>query len=82
MLYDYATNPTDAFAFKYDDKSSTVSLKETPFVAAPEIRRSVETFVTRMRSIPAFIANHTIETFNQRDDDVDVDDDGVDAMDA
>jgi hypothetical protein len=35
-----------------------------------------------MRSIPAFIANHTIETFNQRDDDVDVDDDGVDAMDA
>ena len=82
LTSDYATNPTDAFAFKYDDKSSTVSLKETPFVAAPEIRRSVETFVTRMRSIPAFIANHTIETFNQRDDDVDVDDDGVDAMDA
>jgi mitotic spindle assembly checkpoint protein MAD1 len=80
LTSDYATNPTDAFAFKYDDKSSTVSLKETPFVAAPEIRRSVETFVTRMRSIPAFIANHTIETFNQRDEDDD--DDGVDAMDA
>ena len=65
---DYAAKPTDSFAFQYDEKAEAVTMKSTPFVETPEQKRSVETFVARLGSIPAFVANHTIEAFNQSDD--------------
>lgn len=65
---DYAAKPTDSFAFQYDEKAEAVSIKSTPFIETPEQKRSVETFVARLGSIPAFVANHTIEAFNQSDD--------------
>ena len=65
---DYAAKPTDSFAFQYDEKAEAVTIKSTPFIETPEQKRSVETFVARLGSIPAFVANHTIEAFNQSDD--------------
>ena len=65
---DYAAKPTDSFAFQYDEKAEAVTIKSTPFIETPEQKRSVETFVSRLGSIPAFVANHTIEAFNQSDD--------------
>lgn len=65
---DYAAKPTDSFAFQYDEKAEAVTMKSTPFIETPEQKRSVETFVARLGSIPAFVANHTIEAFNQSDD--------------
>ncbi|OUS42639.1 putative mitotic checkpoint protein [Ostreococcus tauri] len=72
LLSDYAEKPTDAFVFTYNEKTIAVSLKSNAFVEAPDIKRSVDTFVTRLNSIPALVANHTIDTFNRVDADVDI----------
>ena len=68
LVSDYAEKPTDAFAFKFDEKASAVSLKSNAFVESPEVKRSVDTFITRLNSVPAFVANHTIDLFNRSDD--------------
>ena len=67
LLSDFAVKPTDTFAFKYDEKASTVTLKPTTFVDTPEVKRSAETFIDRLECIPAFVANHTLEAFNNSD---------------
>jgi len=67
LLSDFAVKPTDTFAFKYDEKASAVTLKPTAFVDTPEMKRSAETFIERLECIPAFVANHTLEAFNNSD---------------
>jgi len=67
LLSDFAVKPTDTVAFKYDEKASAVTLKPTAFVDTPEMKRSVETFIERLECIPAFVANHTLEAFNNSD---------------
>lgn len=68
LVSDYAEKPTDAFAFKFDEKVSVVTLKPNAFVDSPDVKRSVDTFITRLNSVPAFVANHTIDLFNRSDD--------------
>ena len=67
LLSDFAVKPTDTFAFEYDEKASAVTLKPTAFVDTPEMKRSAETFIERLECIPAFVANHTLEAFNNSD---------------
>jgi len=68
LTSDYAAKSNDTFIFKFDDKASEVSLVPSPFVQVSDIKRSVETFVERCKSIPAFIGNHTVEMFNKHND--------------
>ena len=68
LTSDYAVKSDDTFIFKFDDKASEVSLVPSPFVQVSDIKRSVETFVERCKSIPAFIGNHTVEMFNKHND--------------
>lgn len=43
-----------------------VELLPTPYAETPEVKLMVDTFVGRCRSVPAFVANLTMELFNKQ----------------
>ena len=43
-----------------------VDLLPTPYAETPEVKLMVDTFVGRCRSVPAFVANLTMELFNKQ----------------
>ena len=66
LLSDFAVKPTDTFAFKYAEKASTRGAETNHLRRSPEVKRSAETFIDRLECIPAFVANHTLEAFQQQ----------------
>ena len=43
----------------------SVAILETPFFETERVRRMAETFVGKCGSVPAFLANLTMELFNE-----------------
>jgi mitotic spindle assembly checkpoint protein MAD1 len=71
----FAANDEDALTFALEpgkvgatggDVPGRVTLLPTPYSESAEVKLGVETFVTRFRSVPGFVANLTMELFNRQ----------------
>ena len=71
----FAANDEDALTFALEpgkvgatgvDVPGRVTLSPTPYSESAEVKLGAETFVTRFRSVPGFVANLTMELFNRQ----------------
>ncbi|XP_073028375.1 mitotic spindle checkpoint protein MAD1 isoform X1 [Primulina eburnea] len=60
----YAMSDEEKLEFEYE--SGNTKLIVNAYTRQPEISRQVEIFIRKMNSIPAFISNLTVESFNKR----------------
>lgn len=60
----YAMTDEEKLEFEYE--SGNTKLTVNAYTMQPEISRQVEIFIRKMNSIPAFISNLTVESFNKR----------------
>ncbi|XP_073123988.1 mitotic spindle checkpoint protein MAD1 isoform X2 [Henckelia pumila] len=60
----YAMSDEEKLEFEYE--SGNTNLLVNGYTMQPEISRQVEIFIRKMNSIPAFISNLTVESFNKR----------------
>ncbi|CAM6081807.1 unnamed protein product [Calypogeia fissa] len=59
----YSTSEEEQIQFQF--KAGTLEMIANDYVSSPELQRQVNTFVRNYKSIPAFIANLTMEQFNK-----------------
>ncbi|KZV48188.1 hypothetical protein F511_20321 [Dorcoceras hygrometricum] len=60
----YAMSDEEKLVFEYE--SGNTNLTVNAYTMQPEISRQVDIFIRKMNSIPAFISNLTVESFNKR----------------
>ncbi|KAL6545685.1 hypothetical protein OROGR_009559 [Orobanche gracilis] len=65
----YASNDNEKLQFEYESGNTTIVVsgrEVNDYASQPDISRQVDIFIRKMNSIPAFIANLTVESFNKR----------------